>query len=192
MVIQSPIAKDFIKIPIPGTTEHEMKPKLLLQCSVRELHNDLVKNPADGGCAAAQPNGKIIVSDTALHYMMPPQVRKFSNKHKIMCGCEVCITDNSVHTSLLAWRIQVATKLQKQAENAGNCRSAGALQQRFQSYRDQIMVNGEHKYPKARQAAYAMMCPCPNTEDNLPNWKCVLGCCIEYPSMIKPAKEVRN
>ena len=54
MVIQSPIAKDCIKIPIPGTTECDIEPKLLLQCSVRELHNDLVKEANDGGCAAAQ------------------------------------------------------------------------------------------------------------------------------------------
>ena len=82
LVIQSPIAKDCIKIPIPGTTDHEIKPKMLLQCSVRELHNDLVKDSNDGGCSAARKDGKIIVSDTALRYMMPPQVRKFSKKHK--------------------------------------------------------------------------------------------------------------
>ena len=124
--------------------------------------------------------------------MMPPQVRKFSNKHKIMCGCEVCITANSMHTSLLAWHTRVATKLQKQAENSGHCYSAGALQQCYESYHDQIMIEGEHKYPKVRQAAYSMMCQCPNTEDNLPHWKYVLGCCNECPGLVNPAEKVRN
>ena len=124
--------------------------------------------------------------------MMPSQVHKFSNKHKTMCGYEACITANSMHTLLLAWCTCAANKLQKKAENAGNHCSSRSLKQNYESYRNRIMINGEHKYPKARQAAYAMLCECPNTENNLPHWKCVLGCCNNCPGMVKPAEEVRN
>ena len=123
---------------------------------------------------------------------MPPQVRKFSKKHKTMCGCEVCITANSMHSSLLAWRKRIITKLQNSANNAANRRSGRQMQTRFESYRDQVMIEGEHKYPKAKQAAYAMLCPFPNTEHDLPHWKCVLGCCNNCPGLVIPTEEVHH
>ena len=74
--------KNCIKVPIPGTTEHKLKPKLFLKCSVQELHIDLVKEPNDGGCAAARKNGKIVVSATVPFYIILPQVHKVSDKYK--------------------------------------------------------------------------------------------------------------
>ena len=45
-------------------TELQLVPKLLLQVSVRELHNSLVSDPNDGGLKDARDeNSKIIISD---------------------------------------------------------------------------------------------------------------------------------
>ena len=41
-VLQSPIANDCLKVKIDGYTEPQIVPKLLLQMSVREIHNNLV------------------------------------------------------------------------------------------------------------------------------------------------------
>ena len=50
--------------------------RLLLQVSVRELHNSLVSDPNDGGIKDARDEyGKIIISDSTLRSLLPPQLK---------------------------------------------------------------------------------------------------------------------
>ena len=73
--------------------------------SVRELHNSLLSDPNDGGLKDARyEDGKIIISDSTLRPLLPPQLKKMSARYKIMCGCEYCISAKSIHSSLLSWR----------------------------------------------------------------------------------------
>ena len=45
--------------------------------SVRELHNSLVSDPNDGGLKDARDeDGKIIISDSTLRSLLPPQFKK--------------------------------------------------------------------------------------------------------------------
>ena len=56
-------------------TEPQLFPKLLLQVSVRELHNSLVIDPNYGGLKDARDeDGKIIISDSTFHLLFPPQL----------------------------------------------------------------------------------------------------------------------
>ena len=48
-VVKSPIADDCMKVNIHGYNEPQLVPKVLLQVSVRELHNNLVSTTKDGG-----------------------------------------------------------------------------------------------------------------------------------------------
>ena len=58
--------------------------------SVRELHNSLVSDPNDGGLKDARDeDGKIIISETTLRSLLPPQLKKMSARYNIMCGCDV-------------------------------------------------------------------------------------------------------
>ena len=58
-------------------TEPQIVPKLLLQVSVRELHNSLVSDPNDGGLKDARDeDGKFIFSDSTLRSLLPPQLKK--------------------------------------------------------------------------------------------------------------------
>ena len=52
--------------------------KLLLQTSVRELYNDLIKSEKLGGLPSVWNNKKRLVSNTVLRYLMPRQVKKFT------------------------------------------------------------------------------------------------------------------
>ena len=53
----------------------QLVPKLLLQVSVREIHNSLVSDPNDGGIKDARDeDGKIIISDYTLRSLLPPQL----------------------------------------------------------------------------------------------------------------------
>ena len=85
-------------------TELQLVPKLLYQVSVRELHNSLVSDPNDGGLKDARDeNNKIIISDSTLCSLLPPQLKQMSARYKVMCGCECCISAKSIHSSLLSW-----------------------------------------------------------------------------------------
>ena len=53
-VVQSPIFNNVLKVNIDGHTRLKIAPKLLLQVSVRELHNSLVSEPEDGGLKEAR------------------------------------------------------------------------------------------------------------------------------------------
>ena len=73
--------------------------------SVRELHNSLVSDPNDGGFKDARDeDGNIIISDSTLCSLLPPQLKQMSARYKIRCGCECCISDKSIQSSLLSWR----------------------------------------------------------------------------------------
>ena len=99
-------------------TEPQLVPKLLLQVSVRELHNSLVSDPNDGGIKDDRyEDGKIIISDSTLRALLTPQLKQMSARYKIMCGCECCIYSKSIHSSLLSWRDRYLKKLKDQSQN---------------------------------------------------------------------------
>ena len=73
-VVQSSIANDCLKVKIDGYTELQLVPKLLLQVSVREPHNNIVSATIDGGIKEARyEDDNIIISDSTLRSLLPPQ-----------------------------------------------------------------------------------------------------------------------
>ena len=53
-VVQSPIFNDCLKVKIYCHIKPQLVPKLLLQVSARELHNNLVSATIDGGLNEAR------------------------------------------------------------------------------------------------------------------------------------------
>ena len=73
--------------------------------SVRELHNIILSDPSDGGIKDARDeDDNIIISYYRLRSLFPPQLKQMSARYKVMCGCECCISDKIIHSSLLSWR----------------------------------------------------------------------------------------
>ena len=78
-VVQSPISNDCLKVMLYYQSEPQLVPKLLLQVSVRELHNSLVSDPNDGGLKDARDeDGKNIISNSTLLSLLPPQLKQMS------------------------------------------------------------------------------------------------------------------
>ena len=66
-----------MKVKIDGYTELQLFPKLLFQVSVRELHNNLVSATKYGGLKEARDeDDNIIISDSTLCLLLPPQFKK--------------------------------------------------------------------------------------------------------------------
>ena len=70
--MQSPIANDCLKAKIDSYTELQFFTKLLLQVSVRELHNNILSNTKYGGLKKARDEDDIIlISDSTLRSLLP-------------------------------------------------------------------------------------------------------------------------
>ena len=92
--------------------------------SGRELHNSLLSDTNDGGIKDARYEyGKIVISDSTLRSLFPPQLKKMSARYKVMCGCECCIYAKSIHSSLLSWSYMYLKKLKDKSQNAQSRRS---------------------------------------------------------------------
>ena len=90
---QSPISNYCLKVILDNQIEPQLVPELLRQVSVREPLNILVSDPNDSGLKDARDeDGKIIISDSTLHSLLPPQLKQMSTQYKVMCGCECCIS----------------------------------------------------------------------------------------------------
>ena len=82
-VVASPIAKDTILVRdmITGNKDRRVG-KYLIQIYIRELHNDVIKFKNEGGLDEVWNGKKLFVSDTALRYNIPINVKKFTRRYK--------------------------------------------------------------------------------------------------------------
>ena len=116
-------------------TEPQLVPKLLLQVSVKELHNNLVSYPNDGGIKDARDEDvKIIISDSTLRSLLPPQLKQMSARYKVMCGFECCISAKIIYSSLLSWHDRYLEKLKYKSQNDQGRRSGEKARHIYETY----------------------------------------------------------
>ena len=119
-VSQSPITCDTLLIADADTKVKYRVPKHLLECSMRQLHNELIASPDDGGLVGARHaiTNDVKISDTMLRYLAPPQLRPMKDNHRMLCGCAICNTSKYMHESLNAWRRGKIKIMKDKAENS--------------------------------------------------------------------------
>ena len=62
----------------------------------------MVSLPEEGVMKEAiNSEDNIIISDSILHNILPPQLKKMTAQYKVLCGCECCISAKSMNSSLL-------------------------------------------------------------------------------------------
>ena len=84
-VIQSPISNDCLKVMFDDQIEPPLVPKLLLQVSVREIHNSLVSDTNYCGLKDARDkDDNIIISDSTFRSLLPPQLKQMYARYKVM------------------------------------------------------------------------------------------------------------
>ena len=62
-------------------------------------------------------DNSIIIIDTTLRTIIPPQIKKMSACYKVMCGCKCCISTKIMHSSLLSLRDSYFKKLKYTSQN---------------------------------------------------------------------------
>ena len=105
-VRESPIARDTLIITNAEYGVKRRVTKLLLECSIQQLHNELIASPDDVGLLGARNANThdVIISDTMLFSLAPPKLRPMTDNQKMMCGCAICDTSKYFQESLYAWR----------------------------------------------------------------------------------------
>ena len=93
---ESPISRGTLLITDAESGVKKRFPKLLMECSMRQLQNYLIASPDDGGLLGARHanTNDVIISDTMLRSLEPIQICSMKDRHKIMCGCAICNTSN--------------------------------------------------------------------------------------------------
>jgi hypothetical protein len=181
-VVNSPISNDTIIIK-DNNNEKTRVGKLLLQISIRELHNDLLSDGPLGLPGAKDTAGEPIISDTALRSLLPPQLKRMSTKYKAMCGCELCIIMGQFQASLNAYRLSLLRRLEKETDECDSQEEKAIKRTRSDNYREAVYPDSQHWHPKPKDALSAIQCP--NVEGfNFPEMKCILRTCRLCPKYI--------
>ena len=117
---QSPITGDTLLIADADTKVKRRVPKPLLECSMRQLHNELIASTDDGGLLGARhaKTNDMIISETMLRSLEPPQLRPMTDNHKMMCGFAICNTSKYMQESLNALRRKQLKIMKNKAENS--------------------------------------------------------------------------
>ena len=73
---------------------------------MQQLHSEIIDSPDDGGLLVARHanTNDMIISDTMLHSLVPPQLRPMTDHQKMMCGCAICNTSKYFQELLNSWR----------------------------------------------------------------------------------------
>jgi hypothetical protein len=180
-VVNSPIYNETILVTDPETSEKCRVSKLLIEIPIRELHCNLVEACEKGGLLESRDDkGRIIVSDTTLRKIIKedlPQLRRMSSRHKLMCGCEICVGVGTIQRSLNAFRRRECKKISAAAE----------VTVENQYYLDRVLPGGNDWHEKPRQALQEMQCP--DLHCGFPHWNCVVRDCSECPKYKVPKNE---
>ena len=190
-VIASPIYKDTVIVNVPngnGEFTKERVGKLLLEISVRELHDDMMKDPPIGfSDAYCKSTNKLLISERYLRNMLPPQLKPISEYQKQMCGCECCTVMRMHHESLLKFRKRECEQYSQNSTTRTRSKSLERIS--FNDYLSEIMVDNRPVFPKARDVLKSMTCEIAR-DQCLPRWKCVMGRCTLCPFPSLPQMEL--
>ena len=93
-VREYPIYRDTLNITEGESGVKRRVPKLLLECYMRQLQNELIASPDYGGLLGARhaDTNDVIISDIMICSLATPQLHPMTDPKKMMCGCAICNT----------------------------------------------------------------------------------------------------
>ena len=189
MVANSPIANDTLLVFDEQTQKKSKRVgKLLLQIPLRELHNNLVEASEKNEIPGLLHNGRCVVSDTALRNILPKNLRRATQRHKQMCGCETCLQPRSQQECLNRWRERWLRSLAREAKEELDTEVKALKQKRHDTYKSLVKPKGNTWHGKPHHAVKEIMCPVVDVVDHH-KFACVLRQCKLCPPFPVPLEE---
>ena len=106
-----------------------------------------------------------------------------------MFGCECCISDKSLHSSLLTWRDRYLEKLKDKIQNSQSRKSSEEAHHIYGTYKNKVMSHGCHISVKSYDMVKATMYTYPKSDHAIPHWKFIFWCCDKCPCINLPDQE---
>jgi hypothetical protein len=180
-------------------------PKLLRECPIRELLNDVYAAKIEG---ISDEMSSHLLSYEKFRLVLKqkiPEMRKASNRHKQLCGCEICITVRTAHIALNKYRVQNLKLLKENCKILNNeikefvCTHRSSekkleklkykkdcLQKRVESYEQYCFVNHVARHENASDAVKTLYCKEVVIDNqSYPHFSCTLGFCNKCPSYVR-------
>ena len=147
-VVQPPTFNYCLKVNIDGHTEPKIVPTLILQVSVRELHNSLVSGPIDGRLKEARDEeNNIIISNSTLRSLLPPQLKKCFQDTRLCVVVNVAYLPKLYINHYYQGMIGIK-KLNNQRQNSQNRRSGEKEIAYKKHIQNTVLPHGRHIYAK--------------------------------------------
>ena len=111
------VSRDVVTVLYPQSDQNEVLPKMLLEISVMDLHNDMTKQSDNGGFPSIVDSvtQKVLIIDTPLRSFIPLQVLKNNLKLRQICGYELFIFNNNMQIDSNKFRTRLVTYLQQKS-----------------------------------------------------------------------------
>ena len=107
----------------------------------------MVIPPEEGGPKEARySENNIMIRDSTLCSIIPPQLKNMSAQYKVMCGCECCISEKHIRSLLLLWRDHYLKKIKSIIQHAQKQRSGEMYIHLFETHKKYVMTHGRHIY----------------------------------------------
>ena len=186
-VRQSTITHDTLIIADVDSKVKRRVTKLLLEYSMGQFHNELIASPDDGGLLGSihAEKNDVIISNTMLRSLTPPQLRSMIDNHKMMCGCAICNTSKYMQESLNAWWRKQLKIMKYKAENSRG-RKKGELTQAYKSYADYAFTEKQTRHTRCKMHQIMFFVHQIMMNVDTPNWKFVLRKCTVCSSIALP------
>ena len=93
-VCESPIARDNLIFIYEEYRVKRRVPKILMECSMQQFHNELIASPDDGGLIGSRNanTNDVIISDKMICSLASPELHPMPDHHKNIFGCAICNT----------------------------------------------------------------------------------------------------
>ena len=121
-MLNSPISSDSLLVPgLERPGNKIMVSKFLLQISIRDIHNDLIRNSIIYQLKESidETTGKPLISGTSLHIIFTNNVIIITDRYKHMCGCKICVIICFMQASINSYWTQHLKLLTEQARAKG-------------------------------------------------------------------------
>ena len=101
--------------------------------------------PKEGGIKEdIDADNNIIISDSTLHKVLPPQPNNMTYQYKDMCGCKCFISAKRINYSLLIWRNSCLKHFKDRIHNVQNRMYGEISSPIFETYKNAVQPHGCH------------------------------------------------
>ena len=110
-------------------------------------------------------------------------------RYKVMFGCDCCISDKIMHSSLLSYWYHHYKKPKYQSENSQNRRSGEMYDRLIDAYKKYVTTHGHNIYKTESDMDMLKMCAYKSYHHVLTHWKFLLHCCANLPHIYLTGQE---